>query len=209
MEHISRPNSKMIDNREMMLSKWIIFVVISLTVAGGKCNDACECELSNITELGEYLIIAEEITDISCYVSNEFIVESSFSAGSLPNNNSNVIFKYFTPTCKRYTDILAFKDQLQKVLLINNQTLSNDTLLQLTSLIIDLQTAAMKLQNIERKMNESYCVTFTSEQYELIYFSRQLQMNMKNNNLVRSLCIRAGLYLQNKKCVCNNWARYK
>ena len=208
MEHISRPNSKMIDNREMMLSKWIIFVVISLTVAGGKCDDVCNCELLNITELGEYQIIAEEITNISCYVSKKFTVESSFSAGSLPNNNSNVIFKYFTATCKRYTDILAFKDQLQKVLLINNETLSIDTLLQLTSLIIDLQTAAMKLQNIERKMNESYCVTFTSEQYELIYFSRQLQMNMENN-LLRSLCIRAGLYLQNKKCVCDNWARYK
>lgn len=177
--------------------------ISSLTVADGKC-DTHECELLNITELGEYQIIAEEITNISCNASQNFTAESDISADSFPNNNTNIIFEHFTATCRRYTDILAFKDQLQKVLFNNNETLSNDILLQLTSLIIKLQTAAMKLQNIESKMNKSYCVSFTSAQYDLIYSSRQL-----HTNVVRSLCIRAGVYLQDTKNLCDNWAKYK
>ena len=182
-------------------------VMIFLTVASGRCNADFKCKLLSIKELREYQITAEEITDLSCGASQNFVVENGFSAGSLPNNNSNTIFKEFSATCRRYTDILAFKDQLQKVLFNNNETLGNDNSLQLTSLMIKLQTAAMSLQNIEKKMNERYCVSFTSEQYELIYFSRQLRMNMKN--LLLSLCIRARIYWQDKKSVCENWAKYK
>lgn len=167
--------------------------------------DIQKCELLNLTELGEYLIIAEEITVLSCGASRSFTAESVFSADSLPNYNSNIILEHFTATCRRFTDILAFKDQLQKVLYNNNETLSNDILLQLTSLIIKLQTAAMKLQKIERKLNKSYCVLFTSAQYDLIYSSRHAQ---PHTNIVRSLCIRAAV-LQDKKKLCDNWANYK
>ena len=59
------------------------------------------------------------------------------------------IYRKLSATCKRYTDVLAFKNQIQKQMFDGNTKLSDDVLLVLTSLIIKLQTIAMKLQDIE------------------------------------------------------------
>ena len=70
--------------------------------------------------------------------------------GPQVNNSATVevIFMNVSATCRRYTDIMAFKGQFQKQL-FNNATQLD--IMLLTSLIsyISLQTAAMKLQKIE------------------------------------------------------------
>ena len=53
----------------------------------------------------------------------------------------------FSSTCKRYTDVIALKNQLQCH--VFNSVLTSDIASQLTLHIIKLQTAAVKLQNIE------------------------------------------------------------
>ena len=72
-------------------------------------------------------------------------------------------------------------------------------------MIISLQTAAMKLQKIEIALAKRYCVQFTSEQYELIYFAR-LQHTEKS--MVRSLQIRNGLHWQDQSDLCHRWDQY-
>ena len=72
------------------------------------------------------------------------------------------------------------------MLFSSNRTLSSDAILQITSLIINLQTAAMKLQDIELELNGQYCMTFTSKQYKSIYFSR-----LHQRDLINTLCERA------------------
>ena len=69
-------------------------------------------------------------------------------------NNDNVsleniksMLNGFSSTCKRYTPIMAFKQQLQCH--IFNTALETDTTLLLTNLIITLQIAAAKLQRLE------------------------------------------------------------
>ena len=196
----------MIDSNEIR-TNWIMFtVIVFLTVAGGKCNrqvqnTADNCTLATLEQLGEYQIITEEITNISCPLSNtsNFEVETT---ESWINNSFNEIFQNFNATCRRYIDVLAFKDQLQELVFSSNRTLSSDTVLQITALIINLQTAAMKLQDIELELNEKYCVTFTSEQYKSIYFSRFHQ-----GDLIDTLCERAKIW-QNKNDVCANWTEY-
>ena len=80
----------------------------------------------------------------------------------------------------------------------SNRTLSSDTVLQITSLIINLQTAAMKFQDIELKLNEKYCVTFTLKQYKSIYFSRLLH---DQRDLINTLCERAKIWQNKIMCV--------
>ena len=176
-------------------------------MAGGKCdgqvrNTANNCELATLEQLGEYQIITEEITNISCPLSNtsNFEVETT---ESWINNSFNEIFQNFNATCRRYIDVLAFKDQLQELVFSSKITLSSDSLLQITSLIINLQTAAMKLQDIELELNEKYCVTFTSKQYKSIYFSRLHQ----EDPIMKTLCERAHIW-QNKTNVCAEWTKY-
>ena len=79
---------------------------------------------------------------------------------------------------------------------------SNTLALQIASLIINLQTAAMKLQDIQLEPNEEYCVTFTSEQYKSIYFSR-----LHKEDRLSSLCKRARIW-QDKNYVCARWREY-
>ena len=175
-----------------------------LSLEGGWCNDQHEvnsCKLATLEQLGEYHIITAEITNISCPLNktSNFEVDNTTS---WVNRYSNEIFKNFNATCRRYNDALAFKYQLQEILFRSNKTLSNDTVLQITSLIINLQTAAMKLQDIELKLNKQLCVTFTSKQYKSIYFSR-----MHQGDLINTLCERARVW-QNKTNVCTNWTEY-
>ena len=185
-------------------TNWIMFtVIVFLTVAGGKCDRLTtdNCKLVTLEQLGEYNIITAEITDISCPLSktSNFEVETT---GSWVNRSFNEIIRNFNATCRRYIDTLAFKYQLQEILFTSNRTLSSDTLLQITSLIINLQTAAMKLQDIELILNKQLCVTFTSKQYKSIYFSRPHQ-----GVLINTLCERARVW-QNKTNVCANWTEY-
>jgi len=70
------------------------------------------------------------------------------------NNNDNVslenlksMLNGFSSTCKRYTHIMAFKQQLQCH--IFNTALEANTVSLLTNLIITLQIAAVKLQKLE------------------------------------------------------------
>ena len=197
----------MIDSNEIRTNWIMITVIVFLTVAGGKCDrqvqNTADCTLATLEQLGEYQIITEEITNISCPLSNtsNFEVETT---GSWINNSFNEIFQNFNATCRRYIDVLAFKDQLQELVFSSNRILSSDTVLQITSLIINLQTAAMKLQDIELEMNGQYCVTFTSEQYKSIYFSR---LHHHQENLINALCERA-LIWQNKTNVCAQWTEY-
>ena len=189
-----------------------IFLVANVGVSRQNTDD-CEQAGLPLNHLCEYQNIVQEIAKNSCAL----ISNSSFGKGrvyhnsSLPSNNLKLsnIFQSLSATCRRYTDILAFKDQLQKVLFDSNETLSNETLLQLTSLIINLQTAAKNLQHIEKnqqsfeiKQHNRYCVTFTSSQYELMYFSR-----LHKSDIASSLCTKAKV-LRNKTEACKNWKNY-
>ena len=57
---------------------------------------------------------------------------------------------YFNKTCKTFTAVNAFKYQLQHYLFhdVNNANLLEDTVQQLTSIIVGLQAAARYLQEI-------------------------------------------------------------
>ena len=65
----------------------------------------------------------------------------------ITTDNTDNVFLQFSSTCKRYTDVMALKNQLQCY--VFNSQLTSDTTSQLIRLIIKLQTAAAKLQNIE------------------------------------------------------------
>ena len=196
-----------------MMNKWIIYVVIvSLTAASGKCDNpdrnttgASNHILTTLKQLGEYHDITTKITDTSCTLSNTSNLEeqSSSSAASWISTNYNKIVHSFSATCRRYTDTLAFKYQLQKVIFNKNEALNSDAVLKITLLIINLQTAAMKLQQIELKLDEKYCATFSPKQYELIYFSR-----LHKDNTISSLCEKAKIW-QDRNNVCTRWSQYK
>ena len=64
----------------------------------------------------------------------------------ITTNNTDNVFMQFSSTCKRYTDVMALNNQLQCH--VFNSQLTSDTASQLIRLIIKLQTAAAKLQNI-------------------------------------------------------------
>ena len=192
-------------NSNEMKTKWIIYaVIIFLSLAGGRCNNEASyttdnCELTTLEQFDDYHNIVAEITDTSCPLSKSSHFKDT-TTDSLVNRD---IVQNFHATCRRYTDAMAFKYQLQEVLFNSNKMLSSNTLaLQITSLIINLQTAAMKLQDIELQLNEEYCVTFTSEQYKSIYFSR-----LHKEDIVNSLCERAKMW-QDKNDVCARWGEY-
>ena len=66
-------------------------------------------------------------------------------------NSIKKMFTKLSSTCKRYTDVLALKNQLQCHMFHNelaNNARSNVTL-KITQLLIALQTAATKLQKIQ------------------------------------------------------------
>ena len=186
-------------------TKWIIYaVIIFLSLAGGRCNNEAtdNCKLATLEQFDEYHNIAVEITDISCPLSKSSHFKATPTA-SLVSRNFEEVVQSFNATCRRYIDALSFKYQLQEVLFSSNRMLSSNTLaLQITSLIINLQTAAMKLQDIQLELNEEYCVTFTSEQYKSIYFSR-----LHKEDILSSLCERARIW-QDKNYVCARWRKY-
>ena len=195
----------MISNNNVMNKQALIVFVVTLPLAanvgvsGQNSNDCKQAGLS-LNHLYKYQNIMQEITNTSCALS-----QSSFGKGRVyPSNNLKLsnIFLSFSATCRRYTDILALKDQLQKVLFDSNETLSSEILLQLTSLIINLQTAAKNLQYIEIKQHNRYCVTFASPHYELIYLSR-----LHKADVASSLCKTARV-LQSKNEACKNWPNY-
>ena len=71
------------------------------------------------------------------------------------DNKDEVIEKMFdqmSSTCKRYTDVMALKNQLQCHVFSGTP----DTATQLTPFIITLQTAAVKLQGIEVSIKSSF-----------------------------------------------------
>ena len=195
----------MISNNNVMNKQALIVFVVTISLAanvgvnGQNSNDCKQAGLS-LNHLYKYQNIMQEITNTSCVLS-----QSSFGKGRVyPSNNLKLsnIFLSLSATCRRYTDILALKDQLQKVLFDSNETLSSEILLQLTSLIINLQTAAKNLQYIEIKQHNRYCVTFASPHYELIYLSR-----LHKADVASSLCETARV-LQNKNKACKNWTNY-
>jgi len=55
-------------------------------------------------------------------------------------------------TCKCYTEIMAHKHKLHQYV-FNNDTLTSNYTTKLTSLMINLQTAAINLQNIKVKLS--------------------------------------------------------
>ena len=181
-----------------MLKQWIIYILmISLTVAApnAKWQDKCE----ELKQLKEYQAISIEIVKDLRALRNENIaleIKGDYSI-DLQANINTIIFDSLNDTCIKFTEILAFKDQLLKQISDNNTTLKDENILKLFSLIIKLQTAAMNLQGIKRHL---HCITFSSEQYELIYFSR-LHVN---NDLVISLATIAGTKWQNKTNACED-----
>ena len=187
----------------MMMSKLIICIaIVSLTVTGGKCmsmcanvsttTTECTCTLTTQNQTGEYHEIATVITNTSCpfVPKKDFILYFDTSDFKLENKSSlvNTVFQNLNETCRRYTETLAFKDQVQKVLFSKNETVTinnrYDILSNITLLLKLLQTAAMKLQDIELGTSKRYCTTFTSTQYEVIYISK-LQ---EGKRLLESLC---------------------
>ena len=62
-------------------------------------------------------------------------------------DNTDTAFMQFSGTYKRYTDVMALKNQLHCH--VFNSQITTDTASQLTQLIINLQTAAVKLQSME------------------------------------------------------------
>ena len=67
------------------------------------------------------------------------------AATDVSDEITTTIFSHFSSTCRRYTDVMAFKKQLQCHMFAG----TSETASQLTPLIIELHTAALKLQHIE------------------------------------------------------------
>ena len=78
------------------------------------------------------------------------ITLSDFHTCNLNNVSVNAVMNYFDKTCKTFTAVNSFKYQLQHYLFHdgNNANLLEDTVQQLTSIIISLQAAARYLQEI-------------------------------------------------------------
>ena len=160
----------------------------------------------NLMQLVEYYNITESITDISCPLSNilHHKVQNNLSESS--RNYYNEIVHGFHATCRRHIDTLAFKYQLQNMLFSGNETLDSDTVLKISSLIVNLQTAAKKLQHIRKELNKTCCVIFTAEQYELLYFSRLHQIK---NTAIISLCEKAQVWQKRSEDQeCSDWTEY-
>ena len=164
--------------------------IVSLTVVDSRCQTTDNCiKMQELAEQGlypknEFVDIVDILTEL---IETRTVIEPSWKANS--NTNVTIIFWELSATCRRYTDVLAFKDQLQNALFTNITTLINASLSKVTLLIIKLQTAAVKLQHIEANMTSRYCVAFTPEQYKLIYFSRLhhdngLLMSLKERGLL-------------------------
>ena len=151
----------------------------------------CTCTSTTQNQIGKYQEVAEVITNTSCpFVPENNSINFDASNFEVENKSSLVdnVFENFNETCGRYTETLAFKDQVQKVLFSKNDTIiinnDYDVLPNITLLLKLLQTAAMKLQDIELGTSKRYCATFTSTQYEVIYISK-LQ---EGKRLLESLC---------------------
>jgi len=62
----------------------------------------------------------------------------------------NATVKELSSTCKKYTDVMALKNQLQCHIFNKDATNSVEkNITEITRLLISLQTAAIELQNIE------------------------------------------------------------
>jgi len=62
-------------------------------------------------------------------------------------NNTQRVLNEMNKTCRYYTEVNSYKNQLQKVL-FHKDVLSNELLQMITSLLINLQIAARSLQHI-------------------------------------------------------------
>ena len=138
----------------------------------------------------------------------------------------------FSSTCKRYTDVMALKNQLQCH--VFNSQLTSDTASHLTQLIINLQTAAVKLQIIEvsnfykwsynviiakplhlyysmsllllQKESGSSCVEFTATQYYHIYQSR-FEEGVVDKSLKGRSYVHIGNITKQLLCVGTIWVK--
>ena len=90
-----------------MMSNWILLmVVISLTVVGNRCEQTNCTIIEQLNPSNEF----KEITTISEALKNLTFTKPRFPASN--NTNVSVIFRALSATCRRYTDVLAFKGQL-------------------------------------------------------------------------------------------------
>ena len=183
-------------------NKWFMIVVmICLTMTVSKSN-AADCLLDSLKERREFQSeLAERTVEISRALvkfNSLFQVENGSQLANI--NIVNAIYRNLSATCRRYTDVLAYKYQFQKQL-FKNASQENNVLLLLTSLVSNLQALAMKLQEIEMKAANSYCASFTLEQYALIYSTRLYS----NNGFVKSVVIIAGTSWQNANDPCINY----
>jgi len=90
-----------------MMRRWALYVVmISLTVASGRCN---ECNSSAVVLkwlLGEYQSITSKIIKLLPDLSHATL-NDNFNVPSI-NNISNIAIQNLSVTCRRHADPLAF-----------------------------------------------------------------------------------------------------
>ena len=132
-------------NSNEMKTKWIVYaVIIFLSLTGGRCNNETSyttdnCKLATLEQFDDYHNIVVDITDTACPLSKSSHFKAT-TTGSLVNRNFKEIVQNFHAMCRRYTDAMTFKYQLQEVLFNSNKMLSSNTLAsQITSLIIQQQ----------------------------------------------------------------------
>ena len=117
---------------------------------------------------------------------------SNTNSSSLIQNVTDSINNTFSATCKRYTDVMAHKHELQRLLFMMKDEESSLSA-NVTSLIINLENGASKLQSFTVCLLSTYnnclhyiiilsvlqlryygepCVEFTANQYHDIFNSR-------------------------------------
>lgn len=178
-----------------MINKWILLVVMMLLAkAESRCESDIRCTIIRgmqpINEIDEIINICRQF-------------EGNLTVAD-PQPSSNVMgLEKLNGTCRRYTDVMAFKHQFQKQI---SSELSDNQLLSITTLIMNFQMAAMKLQNMEIELTKrcSTCKRFTSKEYDSIFFSR---LNVEED-LVSSLSCIAATIWQNQTDLCDEWDNY-
>jgi len=58
------------------------------------------------------------------------------------------IYEDFSATCKRYTDVMAQKNELQRLIFTKNNNIQSSLIHNITDIVIYLEDAALKLQDI-------------------------------------------------------------
>ena len=87
----------------------------------------------------------------------QFLDGEIINNNSLAQNITSSIYKVFSATCRRYTDVMAHKHELQN--LIFNSSSNLNVTVSITSLIIQLEYAAFRLESFAvRLLTISYNV---------------------------------------------------